>query len=205
MRFFTRLAILFYVATISVLCGIAILFVSQAIFWQDVERVLQLAYSDLQLRMLVGLIAGVLVLLSFMFARIILGRQQSERTIAFDNPAGRVTISLTAMEDLIRRLINKSSEVKEVRPLVVAHKKGLDVGIRLVLRSDSNIPEITSKLQEMVRRKVQDTIGIDGVVAVRVDVVKIVPEDVKGRRDRKEPKEEEEISKPTVPFSGYGV
>lgn len=205
MRFFTRLAILFYVATISVLCGLTILFVSQMIFWQDVERLLQLAYSDMQLRMIIGLAAGLLILLSFMFARIILGRQQRERTIAFDNPAGRVTISLTAMEDLIRRLITRSPEVKEIRPHVVANKKGLDVGIRLILRADSNIPEITSKLQEMIRSKVQDTIGIDGVVSVRVDVVKIVPEDVKSKRDRKDQKDGQEISKPTVPFSGYGV
>jgi uncharacterized alkaline shock family protein YloU len=205
MRFFTRLAILFYVATISVLCGFAILFVSQMIFWQDVERLLQFAYSDMQSRMIIGLAAGVLILLSFMFARIILGRQQRERTIAFDNPAGRVTISLTAMEDLIRRVITRSPEVKEIRPRVVANKRGLDVGVRLVLRSDSNIPEITSKLQEMIRSKVQDTIGIDGVVSVRVDVVKIVPEDGKSRRERRDQKEGDESSKPTVPFSGYGV
>jgi len=202
MRFFIRLAILFYVVIIYIGCGFALLFVSQVMPWEDVQYVFSMAYSDIQIRTVIGLTSGILILLSFMFARIILGRQQRERTIAFDNPSGRVSISLSAMEDLIRRMVGKSPEVKEVRPDIVANKKGLDVDIRMILKADANIPELTSRLQEMTKRKILDTVGIEGTVTVRVHVVKIITEKIKDRGDH--PKDSEsESSGPQIPYSGY--
>lgn len=203
MGFFTRLAILFYVIIISVLCGIVILFVSHAVFLEDIQLLLQTVYSDYQLRIIIGLISAFLVLLSFMFARIIIGRQQREKTIAFDNPSGRVAISLSAMEDLVRRLISKRSEVKEVRPHIVATKKGLDISVKLVLKSDVSIPDMTSDLQESIKRKIQDIIGLEGTVAVKIYVVKIISENAKVNRDTRKNETEIDKAPPTVPYRQY--
>ena len=111
--------------------------------------------------------------ISFSFAQIILGKFQREKTIAFTTSAGQVTISLSAVEDLIRRLAGIIPEVKELRPNAVANKKGIIVEMRVVLRSEANIPELTSRLQDITKSKIQEVLGVDEQIIIRIHVAKI--------------------------------
>ena len=200
MRFFTGVALLFYVLTISLAAGITILFVAHVLLLEDVINILNVIYSDSQVRTVVGSIAGFIIILSFMFARLISGGRQKERTIAFDNPSGRVTVSLGAVEDMVRRLMYKSYEIKDTKLHIIASKRGIEVSARIVLKSDVSIPEITSRLQEMIRNKIQEILGIEESVLVRIHVVKIITE----ARGKSNKEESEEKAEPTpLPFHGY--
>jgi len=201
MRTFTRIVILFYVMILSVLCGIALLFVTHIVTLAEIIKFIELAYDDMDVRTIVGVVNAALIVLSFLFARIIYGSSEKERTIAFDNPSGRVTVSLAAMEDMVRRVILRIPDIKEVKTGIIATKKSLEVEIRLILRSDINIPEMTAQLQEMVKNKIQDSIGIEEAVVVRIHVIKITTDDAKAKKTGKG--EAEERSAPTIPFQGY--
>ncbi len=202
MRLFTRFAILFYVAVISIVCGCIILFATRTIQLDEVFHYLILIYEDPVINLITIGSSLLVVLFSFLFARIVYGSQQKEKNIAFDNPSGRVSVSLGAVEDLVRRMIQKVEEVKEVRPSIIASKKGIEIESRLVLRSDVNIPQMTSRLQDMVKNKIQEILGIEESVHVRIHIVKIINEQPKAKAKKKieEKKEEEE---PAVPFQGY--
>ena len=200
MSFLTRLAILFYVGVISVVCGVAILFVTRVVLLQDIFDLMGRAYDEDRLRLIVGLVSGGIIFFSFLFARLIFGHHAQERTIAFDNPSGRVSVSLNALEDLVRRIILRVPEIKEVRSGILATKKGLEVQSRIILRTEVNIPELTNHLQEMIKSKIQDTIGIEEKVIVKIHVVKMVTDETKVKRQKDEP---EERPTPTIPFQGY--
>ena len=161
---------------------------------------LDILQNHLQMRTIIGLVGFILILLSFLFAKLIAGFEQKERTIAFDNPAGRVSISLGAIEDMVKRLVLRETEVKEVRPNIIATKKGLQAEARLVLKADVNIPEVTARLQELIKSKIQDMIGIEEKVGVRIHVVKIISEEPRSKRDKDNYRER---SEPTIPFQGY--
>ena len=201
MRFFTRIAILFYVVTISTLGALIItsVFVIDQAFLEKINYYLQLLASDIQLKIIVGLTGLLFILLSLIFARIISGARQKERTIAFDNPSGRVSISLIAMEDMIKRLILREPEIKEGRPNIIATKKGLDIEARLVL-ADVNIPEVTSRLQNLIKDKIQEMIGIEETVTVKIHVVKISTNENKSKRSKSDYPEKTETN---IPFRGY--
>jgi uncharacterized alkaline shock family protein YloU len=139
-----------------------------------------------------------LIFISISFAQLILGKIQRERTIAFANPSGQVTIALSAVEDLITRLLRPIPEIKEVRPDVIAGKRGIEIDLRLVLRSEANIPELTMQLQETVKNKVQELLGIEEQIMVRIHVAKIISLEEKEKKKKELEKEE-----PSVPFSGY--
>ena len=109
---------------------------------------------------------------------------------------------MDALEELLRRMITKSPEIKEAKVALRASKKGLYVKIRMVLCAEVNIPEITSKVQELSRRKIQDIIGLDEPVNVTVYIGKILPDRVKEKRSSKK-EEIEEKSETTIPFQGY--
>lgn len=140
--------------------------------------------------------------LNFVFYRFFSVNIHRDKIIAFDNPGGRVSVSLMAMEDLVRRLLFRISEIKDVKPIIKASNKGLNIKVKLVLRSEGNIPEIASRVQTQVLKKIQDTIGLDEPVNVSVYVGKIIPEKVKQKQSSdKEPSDDK--SGPDVPFRGY--
>ena len=201
MRFWARLGLLFYMFTVIFISLGMAAFVLHLVGFQDVQDVLYVIYHDREFRVIFGAIAVVLLLKNHFYARAISGVQQKEKTIAFDNPSGRVSVSLSAMEDLIRRVVTRIPEVKEVRPFIVASGRGLEISARLILKAEVNIPEMTARLQELIKHKVQDTIGIEETIIVKIDVVKIIPEDHSAKQNKN--KEDSRPPEPTVPFQGY--
>ena len=204
MRIFTVLGIVFY-ATVLILIGIGLItlaiifsFDTTVIQPADLANSLNYFHTSLSSRLILGLSGLLLILISFSFAQLILGRFQREKTIAFNTPSGPVMVALTAVEDLIRRLTNLLPEIKVLRPDVRATKKGIEVDLRVVLRSEANIPEITSRLQEITKSKIQDVLGVEGEVLINIHIVKIVTTEEKDK-NKKTPDKEETV----LPFGGY--
>lgn len=198
----TQVAVFFYLTIIFSTGFLCILFFFHQIKLESIVNVLTNIDHDSQLSMILAAVVGFIMLLSLLWAKLIYARRRKERTIAFDNPAGPVTVSLSAMEDLIRRIAVRVPEIKEVRPTITAIKKGLDIEIRLILRTDVSIPEMTARLQEMIRSKVQDVIGLEGKINIRIHVIKIVMDDAKYRKDKGKDGIDMDPT-PTVPFRGY--
>lgn len=200
------LGILFYTA-ILVLIGLALIVFAIVFSFnklqpqsvQYINDLLSLLESSLNARIIVGLSGILLILISFSFAQLILGRFQREKTIAFKTSSGEVTIALSAVEDLIKRLANLIPDVKELRPDVRAGKKGIIVELRVVLKSEANIPGLTERLEEMTKSKLQEVLGIEEKVLVNTHIVKIISAEEKDRR-----KKELESEGPRIPFGGYG-
>lgn len=193
MKFFSVLGILFYAAVITIIGLALIVFSLNLLLPQDINNFLTYSQSSSNSRILIGLAGALLILISFSFAQVILGKFQREKTIAFSTSSGQVTISLSAVEDLIRRLAGIIPEIKELRPDVVANKKGIIVDMRVVLRSEANIPELTSRLQDITKSKIQEVLGLEEQIIIRIHVAKIAHDEKdKGR------------NKPVIPFGGYG-
>lgn len=200
MRFLTVLGIIFYAAVIIMIGLALIVFSLNLLLPQDVNNLLIFAQLSQNSRIAIGLSGALLILISISFAQIILGKFQRERTIAFATSSGQVTISLSAVEDLIRRFAGIIPEVKELRPNVVANKKGIIVDMRVVLRSEANIPELTSRLQDITKSKIQEVLGLEEQIIIRIHVAKITHDEKDSHR--KKDSEKDEFS--TIPFSGYG-
>ena len=208
MKIMARFALSFYVLLTLFLGVTVLLFVGHGlpglpnileIPFDKVSAGLQVIYADPEARLLTAAAALAMLFVNYFFMQAIAEGRQRERTIAFDNPTGRVSVSLQALEDLTRRVIAHVPEVKEVRAAIRAGKRGLEIEARLVLNTDVNIPEMTAQLQELIKRKVQDTIGIEETPTVRIHVAKIIPSHSKGKA-AKEPAAEAD---PAVPFQGY--
>ena len=197
----TALAVFFYTIVFAFLGALILGFAFHVIDLNEIIILLSNAYDDSYQRFIAGLSGLVLILLSFGAAQTITGKMQREKTIAFSNPNGQVTITLSAVEDLVKRLANQMNEIRETKADVRAHKKGIDIGMRVVLAQETNIPDFTLRLQELIASKIQDVFGIDETITVRIHVAKIVSREDKGPRKRPE-SEKEEIS---VPYQGIKI
>ena len=183
MKLLTRLAVLFYVTSILFVACLSLLFVLNLIDLVYLIKTLEFAYTDIKLRWILGAISVVLLIKNFIYAQAISDRKMREKTIAFDNPSGRVTVSLMALEDLVRKIVlSNSTDVKEIKVNIIVSRKGrLDVFARLALQTEVNIPDMTSGLQEVIKRKIQETVGIDEPINVRIHISKFVATDVKSK------------------------
>lgn len=204
MRF---LGVVFY-ATVIILIGLILITLSVALSFkpatipaQDIANLIANLENSFSARLSILFSGILLILISFSFAQLILGRFQREKTIAFATSGGEVTISLTAVEDLIRRLSNLIPEIRELRPDVVVHKKrGITVDLRVILKSEANIPELTMRLQDIIRTKIQEVLGVEEQIVVKIHVVKIISKNEKEFRQKNKSLHEDE---PTIPFGGY--
>lgn len=199
MRALTVLAIYFY-AGVLILIGLALIIFSFNILQpSDINSFFIYLQSSINPRVIVGLSGFLVILISFSFAQLVLGRFQREKTIAFTTSSGEVTVALSAVEDLIKRLTGIIPEIRELRPDVIATKKGILVDLRVVLRSEANIPELTSRLQDITKARIQEVLGIEERIVIKIHIVKIVSVDEKDKKRKDLQKEE-----PTIPFGGFG-
>ncbi|MEI7998411.1 MAG: alkaline shock response membrane anchor protein AmaP [Candidatus Omnitrophota bacterium] len=195
----TRLAIIFYVSLLWGGSLIVMLFVMHAVDLETIKAYLTLVYDAPKIRMIVFTAACGIILVTFLLENLIYGRRRTERTVAFENASGQVTVSLAAVEDLIKSLVSQLPEIKEIKPFLTANKKGINAQVKLTLRSQVNIPDLTAKLQEIIRRKIEETIGLEGKINIRIHVAKMILEDGKTKRSV------DVVDQPQVPFHGYRI
>ena len=199
--FFKRLAMLFYV-TISLFLGsFILLYALNMIDYQGVSIVFSAAYFDPNLKMPLLIVAGIILFSNFLFYQFLSVNVRRDKIIAFDNPDGRVTVSLNAMEELLKKSLEKIPEVKDVRAAMAASRKGLDIKVRISLADEVNIPEITSIVQQRTKRKVQDMIGLEEPLNISVYVGKIQPDLHKSKTQDTDIADDD--SSVHVPFHGY--
>lgn len=202
MRFLKVFGIYFY-SVILILIGLILITFSvvfslknNPIQTQEITNLITYVQNSSYARIVIGLSGVLLILISSWFAEVILGRFQREKTIAFPTSSGEVTIALSAVEDVVKRLTTYIPGIRELRPDVIATKKGIVVDLRVILKSEANIPELTERLQEITRSKIQEVLGIEEQIVIKIHVLKIVQNEEKRRKDL-------EKEEPTIPFSGY--
>ena len=187
MRFISGLTLFFY-TLVFLLIGAFLIIVSLNLIPQElITDTVSTIYATTNIRLILGITGVLLIVISMMVVQLVVGKFQREKTIAFENPDGQVTIALSAIEDFIKRALKQLPEVKELRPNVRAGKRGIAIINRVTLFSDVNIPEITEKIQNIVKTRVQDMLGVEEPITIKVHVVKIVHKE----ETAKEPKPEE--------------
>ena len=188
MKLFTWIILTCYIV-LFVLIGIGL--IAFSFHWVPVESPtwwLEQAYTEKNLRLACFLTGAGLILINWMYSQLALARFQKQKTIAFENPNGQVTVSLSAIEDFIRKSSQELTEVKELRSDVIARKGKIMVRARAILWSGAHIPDAAERIQSVIKSKVQEMLtGIEEPVIVRVHVAKIVLRDGKegGLSDRR--------------------
>ena len=200
MRFFEGITLFFYTLIILMLGALFVVIATNIIPLTYMVDMFGSVYSNTDFRWILGITGCLLIFIALMVVQITSGIIKKEKTIAFENPDGQVTISLTAIEDFIKRAMKQLPEVKESRPNVRASKRGITIINKVVLFSDVNIPETTEKIQNIVKSRVQDMLGVEEPVEIQVNVVKIAH-----KEERKDIKKEDKVPpfRGTIEYSSF--
>jgi uncharacterized alkaline shock family protein YloU len=188
MRFLGGLTLFFYTFIFLLVGGSLVAISLNLITQESIMFTFETVYSTPNARACLGITGALLIFISVLVMQIAMGKLTREKTIAFENPDGQVTISLSAIEDFIKRALKQLPEVKELRPSVRASKKGISIINRVTLFSDISIPETTEKIQNLVKSRVQDMLGVEEPINIKVHVVKIAHKEDAAKSVKKDDK-----------------
>jgi hypothetical protein len=139
-------------------------------------------------------ITGILIILfCIRYIQKILYRR--ERSIVSQSQYGKVSITLFAVEDMLKNMLETEKGFSHVRPRVIATKRGTDVIIRGNLNSEVNFPTFTEEVQGKVKEKLQNLLGEEKEIKVKIEIRKMV---FKGNK-----KIVEEQKEPEIPYRYY--
>lgn len=174
MRLFNIVAIFVYTLVFSIIGAVLIALSLRLESLDSIINIVSYLSHTNNIRLGMALTGFLLILINISIAQLSIGKMQKHKTIAFENPYGQVTVSLSAIEDYIKKLTQKMAEIKEIRSNIMAAKSGIEVSTRAVLYSDANIPEVTEKIQNAIRVRLQEILGLEEAVTIKVHVTKIV-------------------------------
>jgi len=199
MNILNRITMLFFLA-VFITIGFFLIAVSvRSVESEPVMNALESINSSMTLRVGIGVVGFILIVVSWASYQFTIARIQRQKNIAFNNPDGQVSISLSAIEEFIRKIGSSLPEVKEMKSDCIATKKGIDISTRVIFWADANIPESTEKIQSLVKVKIQEMLGIDEPIMIKIHVTKIAtrPE---AKPVLKKGKDKEDVS---LPFGGF--
>jgi len=174
MRIFNKIIVFFYTLIFTIV-GACLIIISFHLAGKiDLSLLFDYVVGYANLYLIVGLSGVLLILVSLSLASLSFKKFQQEKTIGYTTAGGQVIISLGAIEDFIRRLTQHMPDVKELRSEVFVTRRGIEIESRVVLWSTSNIPDITEKIQSIIKEQVQELLaGIEKPLLINVHVVKI--------------------------------
>jgi uncharacterized alkaline shock family protein YloU len=149
------------------------------ISYHDLNFILSELEQLISIKVLVGVVGAILVVLVAMLLNFVWSGVAAEKNIAFKTEYGEVLVSLSAIEDYVRKIMRDDPDIRDLRSKVTARKRGLTISLKAAILSEINIPSITEKIQSELRRKVQEMLGMEEPVMVKVFITKI------GEKERK--------------------
>jgi len=200
MKLLRLLFVLIYLSVYLIIGGSLICVALNVCTAEGVQDALDFIASSDSMRGFVGVLGVIIAICGILRSRAILFRMGQDKTIAFENPDGQVTVSLSAIEDFVKKSVHQFAEVKELRSNVTANKRGINIECMATIFSDSNIPQTTEKVQSLVKSKVQEMLGVEEAINIKINVTKI--SGAKGKREGVPPAKEGEDSSRRMPFGG---
>lgn len=94
-------------------------------------------------------------------------KQKKKESIIVNSENGSIRIAGETVESTAKAVAKMYNEVKDVNVKMVNKKKGIDLYMSISVSQDTNIKDLTQKIQDAVKAKIQNTTG---VVVLNTDI-----------------------------------
>jgi len=183
-RIFNIIAIFIYTLFFSMVGAVLIALSLRTASLDSMIQLMDYLVHTSNIRMGLALTGFLLIFINISIAHLSIGKLRRQRTIAFENPYGEVTLSLSAIEDYIIKLAHKMPEIKDIKSNIYVGKSGVEIAAKVVLYSEINIPKVTEKIQGAIHVRLQEMLGIEEKVTIKINVTKIVHKDKQSGKKR---------------------
>ena len=117
------------------------------------------------LSMVIGLgLAAIVVLLSAYMLMMLFGKGKKRVPTSFvpveSADGSQVHMSLTALAQMARQAIGRSTEIKDMKINVTSDGDAVSVAVELILRATAHVPTVTRNMQESIRNAIEKNCGV---------------------------------------------
>lgn len=101
-----------------------------------------------------------------------------EQFLSFDSEGGRISISVNAVNAFLAKLKTEFAGIVDLRSDVSASRDGtIEVRLDMTVKTGTHIQQLSQALQQRVRDSMRESLGIEDVAVVKVNVQDIVAGD----------------------------
>ncbi len=109
-----------------------------------------------------GIVVGVvLFLISVRVLQLFFRRKKVKQTVITTNQLGNINITLEAINDLVQDIVRKETSVKDVNSRIKVREDGVHIYLNLIVGIKSSIPELSERIQKLLKVKVTEATGVD--------------------------------------------
>jgi len=141
----------------------------------------------------IGLLGILLILLVIRHLHVLLANSYQAKSISLESAQGKVSITIAAIEDMLKKMLEAEEKISHVRPKITTKKNEVTVNLRAYLTSSSNLIESTQGIQDKIKTKLEMLLGEKKNIIVKVDISKVLSKHL--------PLNEE--GEPEIPFRNY--
>jgi uncharacterized alkaline shock family protein YloU len=171
--FINVFSILVFLTLGSFFIIIALHIVSQ----DDALRAVNEIYSEPLRSLQAGLMGFLFIFVGLSFAKFLIKNTKGDDALVFHGENGTITVAVSAIEDLVRKVLRKFQSVKAVKIKTVIHEKNLSLRIKLTVYSGVLIPEVVREVQNEIKERLEKMLGVSEIAErteILVSVQKVV-------------------------------
>jgi uncharacterized alkaline shock family protein YloU len=166
-------AIIYFVLMVGV--GATLLAVSLKVLSPEkVAESLTFFTGSVNMQVTLGVIGAILLMLGVIAPMRAAKGSNSARVVKFQNPDGEVAVSLSAIEEYIRKIAKEQHEIGELKCYVDINRKGVDITCAISIAASANIPEVTEKMQLAIKNHLQVLIGMEEKISIKMQITRIM-------------------------------
>jgi len=151
-----------------------------------------MAANNLLTRITLFLSGSLIILIFLRFIQRGFMRYHREKTIKTETENGYISVTLTAIEDMIRKSLSDEDIISHIKPKILSTRKEIISYVKLALKEAVNIKDFAENIQTKLKDKLQALLGSDRTLKINIEIKKIsFP-----RKDTGENEEEEDEEGP---------
>lgn len=120
-----------------------------------------------------GFVGLLFITIGLAFSKILVKRGRPQEAVIFQSEIGPIVVSVTAIEDIAKKVLKRFHLVKEWKIKTMIRGKKVELKLRLVLWSGSRVTELLSEIQTEIRSRMKKLLGRENQVEVTCDVLRI--------------------------------
>ncbi len=124
-----------------------------------------------------GFIGVLFIAVGLIFSRMLVKKGRESDAIIYQGETGPMIISVSAIEDVMKKVLKKFHMVKEWKAKTLIHGKDLEIKLRLVLWSGGGVPKLLAEIQDEIGDRLRKMLGSDNRFEILCDVQKIEDHD----------------------------
>ena len=140
---------------------------------QDAIYRIQEIYSNPWKSIQAGALGLLFILVGLASAKAFIKGGRDSEVIIFQGDIGPIVISSLTIEDIVKKILKRFSLIKEWKTKTLIDGRNVEIRLRLVLWSGSDVPALLNSIQQEIRDRLRKILGSEGQLEIRCDVIRI--------------------------------